>query len=130
MTAHTPFIEKSHSEILSREYRYTYALNNPLTFSDPSGYYVESIAASEQTIIDWLSGSYKGAYGKNSRTPYQNAFSGLASSNYAWSNYPDGSYRNIVTWQYLSAGDFNTYMMPSYTFPDHTLSGFSTYSSF
>ncbi len=35
-------------------YWYTYALNNPLTFSDPSGYYVNPIVASDQGVLNWL----------------------------------------------------------------------------
>jgi len=38
MTTCNPFIEKSSSGIPSGGYRYTYVLNNPLKYTDPSGY--------------------------------------------------------------------------------------------
>jgi len=108
-----------------RGYYYTYALNNPLTFSDPTGYYVNPIVASDQGVLNWLGGSIRNAT-SGGRIPYQNAGS---SPTPVWMEGPEGGYFVTPGVDYMQYGpgdqsfmDFMNYLTGEFNEPGFTIS--------
>ena|GEM_PF-2555500 len=98
-------------------YWYTYALNNPLRFTDPSGYTYRPPEIDEEKR-KWKEGPgnyYSGLNSGYNRNPFANAFSYLnASGGWEFSG-PTGGYVNRQTGERMSADQFNAQVLdPSF----------------
>jgi hypothetical protein len=99
-------------------YSYTYALNNPLRFIDPSGYTRMPAPYGDEYNVDGFSNGYN-------RTPFANAFVwGRTVGGYSY-NWATGKYDNSYSGSSMSAYDFSNAILPAYQHPDHTAYGAS-----
>ncbi len=111
MQTTNPFIEKSSSGIPSGGYQYTYVLNNPLKYTDPSGYKklnqyeMEELRVSEFGFAGMMSvmnsayyNSYGGGGGGGNARAYAQSVDAVHQNPAKWSyNFSTGVYSNSQT---------------------------------